>query len=725
VKKLTLLFLLFTSIAFAGEKVTVEADSVDTPEESVFHAKGNVKVFQGGKTLLADEVYYYKDKNFLRAKGNVKLSENGQYIECTELEYNSEDKTALLIDAYGFMPPYHWITASKIDRKSEYRYYLEDATFSTCEGKRPDWSFKASKANVGIGGYLTAWHTRARVKNVPLLYTPYFIYPIKTERETGFLVPSFGFNSKLGAYIQPKFFWNIDVDQDMTFSTVIPSKSSALHGVEHRYTPNSKSSMYTYLEYTGNNKRYPSKVDGEYTIIEEDQRFFLYNKSKIRLTDSLYLNASAETVSDYEYLDDYLRYNLINDYENSIDEYDTEIQLYYTSKYTDAEIIYSDEMEYNVGSSYIKEHVYRSPGLIIQKNITKLPVYFKYLFGFDNVRYTKYQYRYPNNRNYNLEQKYKREHFSLNIYKPVQLYIMTFTPSITLYETRWHDLSEGLNTPSDHRISSFADIESDGDTIRRRTYRQRHTLKLNEIYKNYSNFKHSIYNTLTYTQVPNLNQKNLVDHIYDDNIDWTQEYSYTLSNYIKAKTWSASLKNTQVYDITRDTKRYDEFISDFNFRSKPFSLRVKHEYSKYEKDAEFLYAGTLLRVKPFQLRLAYTFDKSDYGTEDNNTSASFTGLYSSKKYDLSYTVSMSGENEKLSWSDMTEREDRVSVTYKKDCWAFGVSYIRETDPINVDINADKKTEHTIMFTITLRGLGSYQTGLDLKTEGDEDDDEQR
>jgi len=30
-----------------------------------------------------------------------------------------------------------------------------------------------------------------------------------------------------------------------------------------------------------------------------------------------------------------------------------------------------------------------------------------------------------------------------------------------------------------------------------------------------------------------------------------------------------------------------------------------------------------------------------------------------------------------------------------------------------------------MFTITLRGLGSYQTGLDLKTEGDEDDDEQR
>ncbi len=77
-------------------------------------------------------------------------------------------------------------------------------------------------------------HTTARIKDVPILYTPYFIYPIKTERETGFLVPNAGYNSELGAYIQPKFFWNIDVDQDATFASLIAANAPALHSAEHR-----------------------------------------------------------------------------------------------------------------------------------------------------------------------------------------------------------------------------------------------------------------------------------------------------------------------------------------------------------------------------------------------------------------------------------------------------------------------------------------------------------
>lgn len=50
-KRLVFLLLILASTAFSAEKVTIEADTVDTPEQSVYHAKGNVRVFQGEKKL--------------------------------------------------------------------------------------------------------------------------------------------------------------------------------------------------------------------------------------------------------------------------------------------------------------------------------------------------------------------------------------------------------------------------------------------------------------------------------------------------------------------------------------------------------------------------------------------------------------------------------------------------------------------------------------------------
>jgi len=257
VKRLLLLLMLTASTLYAGEKVTIEADSVDTPEQSVFHATGNVKVFQGDKTLIADEIFYHKEDNYMRAVGNVMMNDSGNIMKCSELEYDTESETGQFIKAKAFMPPYNWIRADKIDRLSPYKYKMDNVSFTTCDGDNPDWSFKASEANITAGGYISAWHTTARIKNVPFLYSPYFVYPVKTERESGFLVPNIGSNSKMGAFIQPKYYWNIDVDQDATFASLLPTDAPALHSAEHRYKPNKHSEVYSYLEYTDDERRHP------------------------------------------------------------------------------------------------------------------------------------------------------------------------------------------------------------------------------------------------------------------------------------------------------------------------------------------------------------------------------------------------------------------------------------------------------------------------------------
>lgn len=714
-KRLIVLFILMCTPVFAQDKVTIEADNVETPKESVFHAKGNVKIFQGNKTMLADEIFYFKDQNKIHAINNVRLTEDDTFIDCDEMLYDTEKQSGEFTNAKAFMPPYHFINASQIDRLNTYTYQMKDAVYTTCNGKVPDWSFKSSSANLILGGYLSAWHTTGRVKEVPVVYTPYFLYPVKTERETGFLVPDFGFSGNMGPFIQPKFFWNIDVDQDATFTALLPSGKTPLYGVEHRYLPNTSSSMYSYVEYTKEEKLHPdNNSSGDYTIDEKPGRYFVYNNTNLQITENLSILAQIDNVSDYEYLDDYLKFSMLDDYENSTDVFHTKLMLNYGMKYADFSLNYLDTMEYNVGGSYVKEHTYSAPQLTLRKTITKFPVYFTYLAQHDNVRYTRYIYNYSSEAKNAAEYRYDRDHLKVKFYKPFDLYIATFTPSLSLMQTRWYNLSDNLNIPADHDVSSFASVNAGDDSYSRRIYSQRHTLKFNEIYKEYSPFRHSIYNTIEYLQTPYVNHKYIPDNIADDLIDVEREYIYTLNNYFLAEKWSVSLKNSLRHNLRDEDKTSDGrdyYLTDLTINTNPVAFHIKHEYNKDKRTDDFLSSSIRLKFNPFYIRAAYSFDKDEYNGEDNNTSAELAFVYSTNRYDLSYTRSISGMNTAATTANLDERADTLEFTYKKDCWSFGISYIRETDPANVDMKDGNEVEHTILFHIALKGLSNPKTGF--------------
>jgi LPS-assembly protein len=53
-----------------------------------------------------------------------------------------------------------------------------------------------------------------RFKGVPLLYFPWFTFPIDDRRKTGFLMPGIGNNSDTGLELSAPFYWNIAPNQD-------------------------------------------------------------------------------------------------------------------------------------------------------------------------------------------------------------------------------------------------------------------------------------------------------------------------------------------------------------------------------------------------------------------------------------------------------------------------------------------------------------------------------
>jgi len=703
--------------SYAAENVTLEADNVVSSDRNYYEAKGNVKVFQGERTLTADEIKYYKDRGFLEATGNVRMIENGETVDCDRLEYDTNAQTGKFYQAEAFIQPYNWFKADEVHKTGKDSYYLKGTTFTTCSGDDPAWTLSASSAKIDVGGYFSGFNVAGWAKSVPVFYSPYIIYPIKNERETGFLVPKVGYSSDLGAFIQPKFYYNIDVDKDTTFAALFNQNDNTLYANEFRMRPSTESSIYNYVEYAAKSRKSPTGEAEKTGPNIESGRFFIYNDSSIAITKNLRLDIDLEAVSDYSYQDDYEDYNFARNYDNEDENFYNNIQLSYGSRFSDITLKYNDTMSYTVTSSYMKEHTYLKPSISAEKDISDLPVSVRYYAAHDEVRNTKFIYNYATSTEENRKIDYSRDHASLMFYKPVPVYIGTFTPSVTGYLTKWYNFESNfdMTMPQTDKVSGLAYLDVDGDTITRRMYTIDYSFAMNEIFRNYKNFRHSIYNTLRYTQTPDIDQTNLVDYIDQDVIDETRNYSYSLKNYFKSHDWTLKLENIQGYEMTRQDKRYEPLVSKAEYSTiGGFYGYLEHQYNYYEKDVDFFLTRLRLTYGKFVISGRFAFDKET--SDDKNTTIQGKITYTTPVYDLAYTRTSSGWNNKLSAKADTSVDDALSLLYKSECWEAGVSYIRKTQIRNVAVSNASDVEHVIMLTLGLKGLGRYSSSVYSTTE---------
>ena len=108
-----------------------------------------------------------------------------------------------------------------VHKLSEERFTILDAQFTACEvedGETPDWSFRAKKVHVNASGYAKTRGVSFRAKNVPLVYLPYMLWPVKTSRVSGFLMPKPGFSTRRGPSLGIAYFWAINRSYDATLN---------------------------------------------------------------------------------------------------------------------------------------------------------------------------------------------------------------------------------------------------------------------------------------------------------------------------------------------------------------------------------------------------------------------------------------------------------------------------------------------------------------------------
>jgi LPS-assembly protein len=156
--------------------------------------------------------------------------------------------------------------AKKLSINSEGMLSLVDSNFTTCLQEVPDWQIKASEINLSASGdFGEAYHAQFRVFDVPILYVPYFSFPVSKERLTGFLYPEFSTSTNSGAEFTAPFYWNIAENYDATITPRYMSKRGLQLQTELRYLKGYQSGKLD-LEYLNNDKAIKKNDDSRYLL---------------------------------------------------------------------------------------------------------------------------------------------------------------------------------------------------------------------------------------------------------------------------------------------------------------------------------------------------------------------------------------------------------------------------------------------------------------------------
>jgi len=194
------------------EPFEITADRIEYDDlRDLYTAERHVWIVQGDRSLRARWVTFSTTTRVGVAEGDVVVLDGGDELRGSFMVFDVDTLQGMLhqgqIDSgsQGFR-----VEAEELVRTGKNTFEVQGGLFSTCrcaEGERLPWQIHAQRARVELGGYGTVTNATFEVLGVPVLWIPWAFFPIKNERETGFLLPDFSFGGRGGIGFGLPFFW--------------------------------------------------------------------------------------------------------------------------------------------------------------------------------------------------------------------------------------------------------------------------------------------------------------------------------------------------------------------------------------------------------------------------------------------------------------------------------------------------------------------------------------
>lgn len=275
--------------------VEVQADDVHYDTDGVSTLTGRVSIRQPGRRIDADHAELNQDRSQGFFTGNILIAEPGLVLTGDQAEYEFATQRARIqrtefvssaINAHGH--------ADRIETNDQGMIKIARGVLSTCPPDDRTWSFEASNIKLDQdSGRGSVTNAVLHIKDVPVLYVPYFNFPIDSRRQSGLLIPRFGNTNDGGFDLALPIYLNLAPNYDATVTPRLMTRRGTMVEGQFRYL----------LPYLGE-----GTIEGGYlpndNLYGDRDRKSLAWKQGGNLTPDLRLNTNVNYVSDNAYFID-------------------------------------------------------------------------------------------------------------------------------------------------------------------------------------------------------------------------------------------------------------------------------------------------------------------------------------------------------------------------------------------------------------------------------------
>ena len=274
-------------------RLVLNADHVELKQSGISRLTGSVLISQNAREFSAQQVDYSDVDQHLRVDSESLFRDPSLIVKSESLDYDLVSQQGVFNQAsYTLIPLAGRGHSDRIEVAQAGWATLKQASYTTCAPDAESWLLKAGTlrldqdTGMGYAHNAVLWF-----QHVPVLYLPYFQFPIDGERHYGFLPPIVGRSDNTGYDLRAPIYLNLAPNYD---ATLIPrymsSRGPQLGGRVRYLTEDSQGTLY-----------------GEYMSYDEEakiSRSYLNFSHEGLLNQRLGVEAQYAQVSDRNYFND-------------------------------------------------------------------------------------------------------------------------------------------------------------------------------------------------------------------------------------------------------------------------------------------------------------------------------------------------------------------------------------------------------------------------------------
>lgn len=219
------------------DRVLVSADQAEITQQGLSTLAGTVRLIQGDNRFDAQALSYDKQSRRVQIQAESLFRNRDLLVRSREADFDLVNNSGVFLGTeFTLINRGARGAAERIELSRTGPIRIEDVYYTTCAPGSRAWFLEASDIELdrekGLG---TARHARLRFGYVPILYSPWFQFPIDDRRSSGFLFPTVGNSDNTGVDMQVPYYLNLAPNYDAQITPRYMSERGTQLATQGRY----------------------------------------------------------------------------------------------------------------------------------------------------------------------------------------------------------------------------------------------------------------------------------------------------------------------------------------------------------------------------------------------------------------------------------------------------------------------------------------------------------